>query len=137
MRIAICGSLAFADKMISAKKELSKLGHTAVFSKFADEFIGLTEDEKRKKNERNFQIHDVIRAFWEEIKKSDAILVLNYDRKGIKYYIGGNTLMEIGFAHVLHKKIFLMNPIPKIEFYEQEIAATKPVILNEDLHKIA
>jgi uncharacterized membrane protein (UPF0127 family) len=53
--------------------------------------------------------------------KSDAVLVLNYDRKGIKNYIGGNTLMEIGFAHVLNKKIYLMNPIPEIEFYKSEI----------------
>lgn len=34
---------------------------------------------------------------------SDAILVLNYDKKGIKNYIGGNTLMEMGFAHVHDK----------------------------------
>ena len=39
---------------------------------------------------------------------ADAVLVLNYDKKGIKNYIGGNTLMEIGFAHVLNQKIFLL-----------------------------
>jgi len=70
------------------------------------------------------------------IKKSDAILVLNYDRKGIKNYIGGNTLMEIGFAHVLEKKIFLMNPIPDIEYYRSEIEAVRPVIIEQDSDKI-
>jgi hypothetical protein len=61
---------------------------------------------------------------------------LNYDRKGIKNYIGGNTLMEIGFAHVLDKKIFLMNPIPDIEYYRSEIEAVSPVILQQNLNSI-
>jgi len=83
------------------------------------------------KNERN-----AIREFWEIINESDAILVLNYDRRGVSNYIGGNTLMEIGFAHVLNKKIFLMNPIPEIEYYKSEIEAVRPVILNENLKRI-
>jgi len=61
---------------------------------------------------------------------------LNYDKRGIKNYIGGNTLMEIGFAHVLNKKIFLLNPIPEIPFYKSEIEAVRPVILNGDLSKV-
>ncbi len=62
--------------------------------------------------------------------------MLNYDRKGIRNYIGGNALMEIGFAHVLGKKIFLLNPVPEIEFYRAEIEATKPVVLHGDIGKI-
>ena len=37
---------------------------------------------------------------------------------------------------VLNKKIFLMNPIPEIEYYKSEIEAVKPVILNENLERI-
>lgn len=44
--------------------------------------------------------------------------------------------MEIGFAHVLNQKIFLLNPIPDIRFYKTEIEAVKPVILHGDLSKI-
>jgi hypothetical protein len=44
--------------------------------------------------------------------------------------------MEIGFAHVLEKKIFLMNPVPDIEYYRSEIEAVRPVIINGDLTKI-
>ena len=66
----------------------------------------------------------------------DAVLVLNLDRKGIKNYIGGNTLMEIGFAYVLNEKIFLYNPIPEIEFYKSEIEAVKPIVINGDLSLI-
>ncbi len=136
MRIAICASMVFTEQMLEVKERLEEMGHEATLSKFAQAYVGKTEKEKEEitlyhKNER-----DAIREFWEEIKTSDAVLVLNYDRRGVANYIGGNTLMEIGFAHVLGKKIFLLNPIPEIEFYESEIAACKPVILEGDLKKI-
>jgi nucleoside 2-deoxyribosyltransferase len=128
--------MVFAEKMLEIKKELEKLGYEIFISEFTDAFVGKTEKEKEEitllhKNEK-----DAIKEHWEKIKKSDAILVLNYNRKGIKNYIGGNTLMEIGFAHVLNKKIFLMNEIPKIEYYKSEIEAVKPIIINNDFSKI-
>lgn len=136
MHIAICSSMVFTEKMLKTKADLEKLDHTATLSKFAQAYIGKTEKEKEDLTLYHKFNKDAIREFWEEIKISDAILVLNYDRRGVKNYIGGNTLMEIGFAHVLNKKIFLMNPIPEIEFYKSEIEATKPVVINGDLAKI-
>ena len=136
MKIAICASMVFTEKMLEKKKELEGRGHKCFVSGFANGYVGKTEREKEEltlfhKNEK-----DAIREFFEKIKESDAILVLNYDRKGVKNYIGGNTLMEIGFAHVLNKRIFLINPIPEIEYYKSEIEAVKPVIINGDLSKI-
>lgn len=136
MKIAICASMVFTEKMLETKDELEKLGHKAFVSKFSDAYVGKRESEKEKitlfhKNEK-----DAIREFWKKIMESDAILVLNYDRRGIRNYIGGNTLMEIGFAHVLYKKIFLLNPVPEIEYYKSEIESVKPVIINGDLSKI-
>ncbi|HBH46700.1 MAG: hypothetical protein A2445_00420 [Candidatus Jacksonbacteria bacterium RIFOXYC2_FULL_44_29] len=136
MKIAICASMVFTEKMLEIKKELEKLGHSAVVSSFAPAYIDKSTKEKEKLTVYHKNEKDAIREFYKEIKKSDAILVLNYDRRGIKNYIGGNTLMEIGFAHILYKKIFLLNPIPKIEYYKSEIEAVKPVIINSDLSKI-
>lgn len=67
---------------------------------------------------------------------ADAILVMNLDKNGIKNYVGGNTLMEIGFAHVLNQKVFLLNPIPEIPYYKTEIEAVKPVVIDGDLSLI-
>lgn len=136
MKIAICASMVFAEKMVQIKGQLEQLGHIVYISQFAEGYLGKTEKEKEQLTVHDKNEHDAIRKFWEIIKKSDAILVLNYDRKGIKNYIGGNTLMEIGFAHVLDKKIFLMNPIPDIEYYRSEIEAVRPVILKQDLSQI-
>ena len=136
MKIAICASMVFAEKMVEVKQQLEEIGHTVFISQFAEGYLGKAEKEKEKLAVQDKNEHDAIRKFWEIIKKSDAILVLNYDRKGIKNYIGGNTLMEIGFAHVLNKKIFMMNPIPDIEYYRSEIEAVSPVVLEQDLNKI-
>ena len=136
MRIAICSSMVFSEKMVQIKRKLEKFGHEVFISQFAKSYLGKTEKEKEELAVNDKTEHDAIRKFWEIIKKSDAILVLNFDRKGIKNYIGGNTLMEIGFAHVLNKRIFLMNPIPDIEYYSSEIEAVRPVIIEQNLSNI-
>jgi hypothetical protein len=136
MKIGIVGSMQFTEKMIEARDELIKRGHDAFVTTLASPFIGKTDEEKE-----NIKIHqknnlDAIREFWRLMQGADAILVMNVDKHGIKNYIGGNTLMEIGFAHVLDQKIFLLNPIPEIPYYQSEIEAVKPTIINGDLSKI-
>ena len=44
--------------------------------------------------------------------------------------------MEMGFAHVNDKKIFLLKPIPEEVSYVDEIKAMADVILDGDLSKI-
>ena len=58
------------------------------------------------------------------------------DKNDIKNYVGGNTLMEIGFAHVLNQKIFMWNSIPDMPYCKTEIEAVKPIIINGDLTKV-
>ncbi|PIS41507.1 MAG: hypothetical protein COT25_02780 [Candidatus Kerfeldbacteria bacterium CG08_land_8_20_14_0_20_42_7] len=58
--------------------------------------------------------------------------MLNYSKKGVNDYIGGNALMEMGFAYVNNKKIFLLNDIPGMQ-YTDEIRAMHPIVLHGDL----
>jgi len=128
--------MQYTEKMIEARDELIKLGHDAYLTNLVGPLIGKTDLEKEKiKLDQKFN-QDAIRDFWRLMQGGDAVLVMNLDKRGIKNYIGGNTLMEIGFAHVLNQKIFLYNPIPEIPFYKSEIEAIKPVIINGDLNKI-
>jgi len=137
MRIGIVGSMQFTEKMIETRDVLIKRGDDAFVTNLAAPFVGKTDAEKEsiKIEQKNNQ--DAIREFWKLMQGADAILVLNLDKNGIPNYIGGNTLMEIGFAHVLDQKIFLYNPIPDIPFYKTEIEAVKPVVINGDLSKIS
>jgi len=45
--------------------------------------------------------------------------------------------MEIGFAHVNNKKVFLLNPVPKKVPYTDEIEAMYDEVLDGDLTKIS
>lgn len=77
----------------------------------------------------------MIKRYYKIIQNADAVLVLNFDKNDIKNYIGGNTFLEMGFAYVLNKPIYLLNPVPDM-IYTDEIKAMQPKILNGDLGKI-
>lgn len=138
MKIAICGSLDFTSQIKRAADELKVQGYEVIIPHGAELILSGRETPEgiREKGSAQKIEADAIRYYYNKIKESDAILVLNYDKRGVKNYIGGNTLMEIGFAHVLNKKIFLLNHIPEIPYYQSEIEAVRPVIIDGDLEKI-
>ena len=139
MRITICGSSTFRIDMVEFKKRLTGLGHEAIVHPVYEELVAGRNPElaERIKHEHaNVKREgDFIRWYYNSIVGSDAILVLNFDKNGIQNYVGGNTLMEMGYAHVHDKKIFLLNPVPNIS-YSDEIFAMDPVILNGNLKRI-
>jgi hypothetical protein len=63
-------------------------------------------------------------------------LIVNITKNGIANYVGGNALIEMAFAHVLNKKVFLLNDIPLQLNYSDDIAAMQPLVINGDLTKI-
>lgn len=136
MKIAVLGSMQFTEKMIEVGEELKKLGHDPVISNFAHKFVGKSDEEKELIKIRQKQEQDATKEMWDRMQACDAVLVLNYDKHGIKNYIGGNSFLELGFAYVLNKKIFLLNPIPNIPYYKTEMESMKPVVIYEDLNKI-
>lgn len=136
MRIGIIGSMQYTEQMLAIRDELISQGHAAFVTDLHEAFVGKSDEEKERIKIEQKQNQDAIREFWHVMQGADAVLVLNLDKHGIKNYIGGNTLMEIGFAHVLNQKVFLYNPIPEIPYYKTEIEAVKPIILNGDITKI-
>ena len=135
MKIAICASLKAHHQIIKAKNQLEKLGVKVILPKTTN----LIHTQKLKLKDLNAHKlkHGTINVVhhFDNIKKADAILVVNPTRKGIKNYIGGNTLMEMGFAYYLKKPIYLLHPIPKLSYYE-EIRDVQPIILNANFKKI-
>jgi len=105
MKITICGSLAFAKEMLKIKQKLEKQNHIVVVPPNIDKYADGKIDLENKWEKIKF---DVIRNYFKEIKKTDAILVINKDKNKIKNYVGGNSLIEIAFAHVLNKKVYLL-----------------------------
>ena len=140
MRIAICASMDAIEKIMDIADLLSRSGHDVVIPKFVGEHKDISKSEvDRIRKDPDFienHKHGYIRKHFDEIKNSDAILVVNVDKKGIRNYIGGATFAEMMLAFYLNKKIFLMNPIPndpKLEPYLDELNAIKPTVIHGKL----
>ena len=150
MKITICGSIAFYTEMESARDELIKQGHEVKIPELAldapVEFGGGKKVYFGQYIEQNGGIdafppeHKVwdmkegaINDHYAKIDWCDGILVINQDKRGISGYIGGNTLIEIGVAFYLKKKIYILNSVSSELSYKQEIMGMKPVMLSGNL----
>ncbi len=125
--------------MVEYRDKLNEMGHTGIICPVMEELARgehldlmkqIDSEHWKAKKEGGF-----IKWYYNAIVKSDAILVLNFTKNEVENYIGGNTLMEIGFAHVHNKKVFLFNPVPEIS-YRDEILAMADEILYGDLSGI-
>jgi hypothetical protein len=147
--IAICASIEHTPKIIEIKKELKNLWYMVKIPYTSqrienwelnfEEFMKIKNSSTWDLEIKNSYNFSVIKRHYDEIKNSDAILVLNEAKKWINNYIWWNTLIEISFAHILDKPFFLYNEIPERSermHYVDEILTMKPIILNWDLDKI-
>lgn len=136
MRIVICGSMAFSEEMLEVGSELKDMGHEVFLPKNAKKYANEGVDEEFSGLVEEKVDHDLIKTFFEEIGESDAVLVVNPEKKGIPNYIGGNSFLEMAFAHVQDKEIYLLHDIPDMS-YTDEIVAMDPTCLNGSLEELA
>lgn len=142
MKIVICASIQFTPEIKNVSDQLKDLGHTVIIPDGSERILrGETTMEQyqssiaKGEGSKEKIAHDVIRGYFKKIADSDAILVLNLTKNNIENYIGANTFLEVGFAHVLHKKIYLYNPIPEMH-HKDELMAMQPVVINGDVARL-
>lgn len=134
MKITICGSQSFVNHMAEAQTYLTNKG----FEIFVPEPL-VTEDSYKEKygKEELFRMKPIwTKKHWKKIENSDAVLILNKEKKGIKGYFGSNTLMELSVAYYLGKKIYLFDPILENHPHFEEVIGLEAIILNGNLNKI-
>ncbi len=134
-----------SDKLIEVAKQLQALGCEIELPyntrQIMDGKITL-EDYTRHKEQhgdasfREKASEDLIKRYYKLILEGDRILVANFDKKDQKNYIGGNALIEMAFAHVNDKPIYILNEIPEIH-YKDEILAMNPVVLHGNVEGVA
>lgn len=137
MRITVCGSMKFYEEMRAMKGTLERAGHEAILPKgIEDEVPVEARTDLTKEDIVMAKIeYDFMREHFRNIEKSDAILVLNYEKNGIQNYIGGNTFLEMGIAFWLGKTIYLLHPVPEMDYYT-EMHAMGPIILHGNVRRI-
>ena len=129
--------MSAAVKMMEVKARLEALGHKVVLpqntEKYADNSLPMETPEESSANKVS---GNLLRRYFDIISDNDAILVINEPKNGIDGYIGGNTLIEMAFAHILNKPIYVLNQ-PNISLsYLDEIIAMEPVVLEGNLRKL-
>ena len=134
-------------KFMALKQELEKLGHVVLHPnvefemKGDDTSVGAYFDRNGgvdafpPDHEVWKQKGDAITKHFRKIDESEAVLVTNYEKKGVENYIGGNTFLEIGYAFGTGKKIFILNSLPWQSAYKEEILGMQPTVLGGDISK--
>jgi len=141
MKITICWSSAFRKEKVEIKKQLLALWHEPIIDEWTEKLArGEDPDLLKQVNTEHYiakKQYNFIKMYYDFIKESDAIIVCNYDKKEINDYIGSNTFLEMWYAHVLGKKIFILNNIPEQIYILDEIKAMDPIILWWNLNNIS
>ncbi len=132
MKVCVCCSLSFTDKVKGIAKELEKLGHEVLLPN------GVMIDAIHKPNfdpvaAKHDNGYDAIREHFKKIKDSDAVLVCNYAKNDVENYIGANTFLEMGFAYYINKPIFALNPLPDYKYVNDELLSFGVKNINGDL----
>lgn len=140
--IAICSSLNFYRQVVHVQNEIENLGYQCIIPASAERMKKSGDYEvshyKTWFNEKNDypKKKALMLGHFEEIKKCDAILVLNYDKNGKLNYIGGNVLIEMGIALFLKKPIFILNDAPNESPFLEEILGMNPISLGGKISQL-
>ena len=135
VKILIVCSKAFYNTIPPIKEKLENMGHeiylpnSYLHPDAEKEAWNLGEKSHAEFKAKMFKMSE------EKIKQMDAILVLNYDKNGIKNYLGGATFLEMYDAFRLDKKIFMYHSVPEGILYD-EILGFSPIVINEKLEEV-
>lgn len=99
MKIVICGSMSVHKKMSEVKQILENMDHNVIMPSLENISSELDENGDTRRTAHIKIRDDLIRDYFKKIKWSDAVLIVNENKKGLDGYIGGNTFLEIGFGH--------------------------------------
>lgn len=127
--------------MVRVRDELRALGYDGWIHPDYDAYVRGEHDDRiqRAANGEHAAIkreQNYLKVHYKNILASNALLFVNGEKKGIKNYIGGNTLIEMGQGYVNDKKIFLLNDLPTDLSYTAEIECMDPICLQGDLKNI-
>lgn len=140
--ITICSSANFYRQVVAVKQDLETLGYNVLIPITAQRmqdsgdfdvshyktWFGDAKDYHKKA--------ELMRTHFAEVAKSDAVLVLNYEKHGVQNYIGGNVLMEMAIGFYLNKPIYVLNDLPEDSAFEEEIIGLGSIPLGGDLLKL-
>ena len=136
MKIMLCCSTAFYDKVDEISKYLIDKGYEVIYPNgYLENNYEIDENVSDEEYSKFFK--DMFQESIDKIKTCDGIIVLNYDKtkNGAvnPNYIGASTFLEMYEAFMNDKKIYMMNDYPNNMLLD-EIKGFNPIILNGDIN---
>ncbi len=135
MKIFLICSKTFYDKIPGIKNTLEDRDIEVTLPNCFDD--PTTEEKYRKlgNSEHSKWKAQMLQHSTDVIEANDGVLVLNFEKNGIKNYIGGATFLEMYDAFRLGKYIFMYNEVPD-GILKDEIMGFDPRVINGDLSKV-
>lgn len=134
MKVCICCSLSFTDEVLALAKELEQLGHEVLLPNGV--LANIINEPDFDPVQAKITTGNVNKHI-DKVRASDVVLVCNYDKNGVKNYIGANTFLEIAAANYFDKPIFALNPLPDQPYINNEIQSFGIHVLNNNLEALA
>lgn len=135
MKIFVICSKNFYNKIPDIQKKLEENDHVITLPNCFDD----PSTEERYRNlgsvEHSKWKAEMLQHSTDVIDSNDAVLVLNFEKNGIRNYIGGATFLEMYDAFRLGKKIFMYNDAPKGILHD-EIVGFEPIIISGDVNNV-
>jgi hypothetical protein len=108
----------YTDRQLSGKKGIIDKSDTSIYS-----------FEKRG----NIVLSDC----FEFVKKSNSLLILNYEKNNIKGYVDSFSFLNMVFASILSKKVVTLNNVMNNISYYPEISLIKTISLKGNIKNIS
>ncbi len=126
--------MTFAGEMKAARETLERLGYEAYVPLDTEQ---VSKDASKKTDMAFLKELGVGRGDAELVARSDAFLILNYEKYGIKGYIGPGAYRDLSVAWWLKKKIFFLFPYDEDQnHHKYEMLGFEPIILEGKLENI-
>jgi nucleoside 2-deoxyribosyltransferase len=130
--ITVCGSMDFFKDMVSIREYLEAAG-LQVSIPAAEEvkvdYSGASDSDLSRMKKLFIDEHLT------KIKGADAVLLANFNKRGIVGYVGANTLMEAAFAYALGKPVFVLNSLGE-QPCRPEVLGMQPEFLQGELSQL-
>ena len=136
MKLVACASASFYKHCVDIMHELEDSTIELILPISAQQMLAddnyRVEDYKTwfQNNNDYTKRANYVRHHFDEISAGDAILVVNDRKHESDNYIGPNVLLEMGLAWYLKKPIYILNEIPELSLFEEEIKGMAPIALH-------
>ena len=140
--ITLCSSCSFYREVIGLKNELERAGFSVLVPDTAlkMEASGNFNVDDYKAWFRDPSLYHLkterMDSHFKKVAEGDCILVVNLPKKGFQGYIGANVLLEMFYATLHDKPIYVLHPVDENLFCYEEVMGMNPIFIDGDLEKI-